>query len=103
MCFVFHCYCLHFEHLKTIHMLCFLSQESESQYINELHALEPFFDQHGQEVPSLLWNPISVSQELVLGPYPEPDESTHITQFLDFKLLPCVKCNMFSFGCFPGV
>jgi hypothetical protein len=23
--------------------------------------------------------------------------------FLDFKLSPCVKCNMFSFGCFPGV
>jgi hypothetical protein len=23
--------------------------------------------------------------------------------FLDLKLSPCVKCNMFSFGCFPGV
>jgi hypothetical protein len=22
--------------------------------------------------------------------------------FLDFKLSSCVKCNMFSFGCFPG-
>jgi hypothetical protein len=23
--------------------------------------------------------------------------------FLDFKLSPCVKCNMFSFGCFPDI
>jgi hypothetical protein len=23
--------------------------------------------------------------------------------FLDYKLSPCVKCNMFSFGCFAGV
>jgi hypothetical protein len=23
--------------------------------------------------------------------------------FLDLKLSPCLKCNMFSFGCFPGV
>jgi hypothetical protein len=26
-----------------------------------------------------------------------------IKGFLVFKLSPCVKCNMFSFGYFPGV
>jgi hypothetical protein len=28
--------------------------------------------------------------------------STYVS-FLDLKLSPCVKCNKFSFGCFPGV
>jgi hypothetical protein len=27
----------------------------------------------------------------------------NIIGFIDSKLSPCVKCNMFSFGCFPGV
>jgi hypothetical protein len=29
--------------------------------------------------------------------------SQGFSTFLDFKLSPCVKCNVLSFGCFPGV
>jgi hypothetical protein len=28
---------------------------------------------------------------------------SHFPHYLDFKLLPCFACSMFSFGCFPGV
>jgi hypothetical protein len=103
MCSVFHCKRLHFEHLKTIPTLRFVSQQSKSQYINKLHALELFFYQHGQEVPSLLWNPISVSQELALVHYPEPDESTHhpiclriISQLLSHLFLNHTSVHLLS-------
>jgi hypothetical protein len=63
--------------------LCYVSchsKVSHSTLTNSVHR-NPSFTNMVKKSHPFLWNPISVSQELALGPYSEPDESTHTTQF----------------------